>query len=359
MAATTLHSTVEVDPIAREVARAFDFPFEGDTKFTTPEFSLPNTPFRIGLIVGPSGSGKSSILRSIGVEEELTWDPQKSVASHFGTAEEAMERLASVGFNSIPSWLRPRHVLSTGEGFRADVARRLRDGAVIDEYTSVVDRVVAKSCSVALRRYVDRVGIRNVVMATCHYDVIEWLQPDWVFDTSNGEFVDRGFLPRRPSITLEVQACDRSLWSMFAPHHYLDGNLNASSRCWVALWGGTPVAFAAAIAFPNGNFKNAWRGHRTVVLPDFQGLGIGVRLSNAVAEHFVAQGARYFSKTAHPRMGAYREASPLWRATSKNKKSRGDYAEYRGTKEDGHKMNHVSRVCWSHEYIGEVAALIG
>jgi len=67
---------------------------------------------------------------------------------------------------------------------------------------------------------------------------------------------------------------------------------------------------------------------------------------------FVADGYRYFSKTAHRRLGEYREASPNWKATSKNKKNRIDYRQYSGTKEDGHKMRHVERVCYSHEYVG-------
>ena len=55
------------------------------------------------------------------------------------------------------------------------------------EFTSVVDRSVAKSCSMAVRRYVDQNSLKNLVFASCHRDIIEWLQPDWVFDTDTGE----------------------------------------------------------------------------------------------------------------------------------------------------------------------------
>jgi GNAT superfamily N-acetyltransferase len=64
-----------------------------------------------------------------------------------------------------------------------------------------------------------------------------------------------------------------------------------------------------------GDDRNKWRECRTVVLPDFQGLGIGVRFSNAIADIFIEEGSRYFSKTAHIRMGEYRQNNPLWRAT--------------------------------------------
>jgi len=81
-------------------------------------------------------------------------------------------------------------------------------------------------------------------------------------------------------------------------------------------------------------------------------MGFGVRISDAVGAITLASGGRYFSKTASDRMGWYREASPAWRATSKNKKARPDYKAGRSTKEDNHKMAHVSRVCFSHEYVG-------
>lgn len=136
---------------------------------------------------------------------------------------------------------------------------------------------------------------------------------------------------------------------MFGNHHYLDANVNKAARFYIGIWDGVVVAFGAAITMPNGAVKNAWRGHRTVVLPDFQGMGIGVRFSNIIAEIHLKQGHRYFSRTAHPRMGEYREKSVLWKPTSKNKKLRTD------VKHDKTYNNHFAdnkRICYSHEYIG-------
>lgn len=347
-----LKAPVEVDGITAEIARMFDYSFDGETVFVVPDTpsDIPSV-FGIGLIVGPSGSGKTSMLRRFGITKDFIWQPNKAIASHFLSAADAEKKLSAVGLNSIPSWLKPYGVLSTGERFRADLAARLNSNTVVDEYTSVVDRNVAKACSVALRRYVDREGLTGVVLASCHYDIIEWLQPDWVFDTKTGVTAGRGSV-HRPTIEVDILPCSRELWPIFRPHHYLSGNLNPTAKCWVAVWNNTPVGFAAALPFPNGNFKNAWREHRTVVLSDYQGLGIGVRLSNAVAALFCAKGCRYFSKTAHPRLGGYRENSPLWKPTSKNKKNRLDYDILRKTKEDGHKLSHRSRVCFSHEFVG-------
>lgn len=342
---------VKTDDITDKISAMFDYPFSGTSCFQPPSLSgLPDS-YSIGLIVGPSGSGKSTLLNQIGSAKQLQWDKDKAIASHFRSAEEAQERLSSVGFNTIPSWLKPYSVLSTGEKFRADLARSLDTSCVIDEFTSVVDRNVAKSCSAAVSRFVRKKGLSNIVFASCHYDIIPWLQPDWVFDTATGKTVVRGY-ERRPSIELEILPCGSEAWSMFSQHHYLDQKLNKASRCWIATWEENPVGFVSALSYPSGTTKNAWREHRTVVLPDYQGLGIGVRISDAVALLFVKQGKRYFSKTAHPRMGEYRNQSPLWRPTSKNMKARPDYLKSGGTKEEAYKHLHTNRLCYSHEFIG-------
>jgi len=137
---------------------------------------------------------------------------------------------------------------------------------------------------------------------------------------------------------------------MFKDHHYLSGDLATASRCYVGIMNGEVVAFSASMTMPNGYIKNAWRGHRTVVLPDYQGMGIGMRFSNAMGEIHLAEGHRYFSRTAHPKMIYYREHSPLWRPTSKNMKLRKDITH------NNIFNNHYAdnkRICGSHEYMGE------
>ena len=137
---------------------------------------------------------------------------------------------------------------------------------------------------------------------------------------------------------------------MFSDHHYLDAKVNKAARFYVGVWNGDVVAFGAAITMPSGTIKNAWRGHRTVVLPDFQGMGIGVRFSDMIAQIHLNEGHRYFSRTAHPRMINYRDNSPLWKPTSKHKKLRTDVKHnkvYNNHFEDN------KRVCYSHEYIGK------
>ena len=347
-----VYSEVKTDDITDYVSKVFDFPFTGRNEIELPDPPIVPADYSIGLIVGPSGSGKSTLLKTFGKNEEIAWGDNRAICSHFRSTEDALNRLSAVGLNSIPSWVKPFAVLSTGEKFRADLSRRLDNNCVVDEFTSVVDRTVAKATSRACSRYIRRFELKNCVFASCHYDIIDWLEPDWVYDTSVRQFMPSRGSERRPKIPLEIVPCSREAWAAFKDHHYLDGNLNKSSRTWVAIWENHLVGFVAALSFPNAHIKNAWREHRTVVLPDFQGLGIGTRLSDAVAEMFVADGCRYFSKTSHPRMGEYRESSPLWRPTSKNKKARHDYSEKHQTKEDNHKMRHFDRVCYSHEFVG-------
>lgn len=108
------------------------------------------------------------------------------------------------------------------------------------------------------------------------------------------------------------------VWALFAPYHYLTSGLNRASHCWVVLWDEDPVAFTSAITMPSGTLKNAWREHRTVVLPDYQGLGIGAVLGDWLGQTHLDRGYRFYSRTTHPRLARYRRASPLWRETKKS-----------------------------------------
>ena len=352
--------TVKQDAITDKISEMFDYNFNGTTEFVPHEISAIDREtilkdFSIGLIVGPSGSGKTTLLKEFGAEVEPEWISDLSVASHFKDFETVQERLGAVGFNSIPSWLRPYHALSNGEQFRARLARQLDSNIVVDEFTSVIDRDVAKSCSSAIHRHVHKVGLRNIVFSSCHYDIIEWLRPDWVFDTQIGQLTTRRY--ERPEIILEISPCTTEVWSLFRNHHYLSGDISKSSRCWAVSWNDRLVGFLSALAMPSGTLKNAWRGHRTVVLPEFQGLGIGARMTEGLAEMHLSEGKRFYAKTANPRLGNYRNASLKWRASYKNEISRSDYTTYKSIGKNklsqAHLEKHAHRLCFSHEYVGE------
>jgi len=352
-----LSSNIHVHTIDEEVSKSFDYTFSGKSEV---KVRVPHLPaqYQIGLIVGPSGSGKSSILSRLSKEESPVWDNQRSVASHFESVEDVIDKLGASGLNSIPTWLRPYHVLSTGEKFRADLARKIKSGAVIDEFTSVVDRNVAKSASVAISKYIRFNNLTNITLASCHYDIIEWLEPDWVYDTET-QLLTVGRLQRRPQIQLDIMACSVQAWNLFRPYHYLNSSIHNSSTCYLASWGHQPVAFMSLMHMTGRDVISAWREHRLVVLPDFQGMGIGNKLSEVIGQRYIDIGKRYYSKTSNPRMGEHRNKSLLWRATANNMKSRPSYlkeGEARGQKGFGIskelQLAHSIRVCYSHEYIG-------
>lgn len=154
--------------------------------------------WQIGLIVGPSGSGKTSIGRQLfggGRVIDLYdgWDKKAPIIDAIlpgGDFDTVTAALANVGLGDVPSWLRPFHALSNGQQFRAGLARIITEApneVIVDEFTSVIDRQIAKIGAMAFSKGWRRNKGKKIVLLACHYDIIEWLQPDWVFDTGTCE----------------------------------------------------------------------------------------------------------------------------------------------------------------------------
>jgi GNAT superfamily N-acetyltransferase len=168
---------------------------------------------------------------------------------------------------------------------------------------------VARLGSAALAKTVRALGKRFVAV-TCHQDVEDWLQPDWIYQPATNSFAWR-FLQRRPAIVLEVFRCPQRVWRLFRSHHYLNTSLNPAAQTFLAVWEGRPVAFSAWLsALVKFGGK---REHRTVTLPDYQGVGIGHALSSFCASLYKALGHRARSTTSHPAFMAARLRSSHWR----------------------------------------------
>lgn len=172
-----------------KIMNDFDVKIEHSNEKFIGTINLPKI-WNIGLIVGNSGTGKSTIAKEIFKNEYINNFEynHKSVIDDMPqskTLEEIEKMFYTVGFGSVPSWLKSYKVLSNGEKMRVDLARALleNDKICFDEYTSVVDRNVAQTMCIATNKTIKKLN-KQFIAVSCHYDIIEWLQPDWIFDTN-------------------------------------------------------------------------------------------------------------------------------------------------------------------------------
>ena len=275
--------------------------------------------WQIGVIVGPSGSGKTSLGRAIGGIYAPDWPEGVPIIEAIGPGlpfDQVTGALSAVGLGSVPTWLRPFVVLSNGEQFRAMLARLVCEApalAIVDEFSSVVDRQIACVGAAAFAKAWRRGGGKAVLLS-CHYDVLDWLQPDWVYDTATGS-LERGRLRRRPPFDLEIRESDWRHWSAFEPHHYLKLPHMIAARCYVGFVEGQPVAHVAVSTRPG--LVEA-RACRLVIMPEWQGIGVGLRFLNQVCEAWADGRNRYGLRlptlfhTSHPGLAAALRRAAGW-----------------------------------------------
>lgn len=326
---------------------------------------LPND-WNIGVIYGGSGTGKTTILKNYFKKDmdKSYFDNSISLISNFDwlTPEEATFLLSAMGLSSVPTWLRPYNTLSNGEQYRANLAYivgRSKENEIIliDEYTSVVDRDVAKAMSNALQKYIRKTN-KKIVLASCHFDIMDWLQPNWIYSPSKGRLEIASRL-RRPTIELSLFRCRYETWNLFKQHHYLTDDLNKAATCYVILWNDKPCAFIAILPMPSGTIQNAYRVSRLVVLPDFQGLGIGIKLLNYIGSLYLTNNKKLYIKTSNPSLFKGMEYNTKnWLLTNENNninqiKKTNEKLINEG-KDNGLKLRKES-VTKSYKYIGEIS----
>ncbi len=359
MGTIKLKSSIKNDEYTNYVYEAFDIQNKEETEVEV-SFNLSdakNFDWNIGVIYGSSGSGKTTILKRMGKLSESNFDYEKPLISNFDWLEpkDATLLLTSMGLSSVPTWLRPFHLLSNGEQYRASLAYKVgkaKDNEVVlvDEYTSVVDRDVAKAMSFALQKYIRRTN-KRIILASCHFDIMEWLMPDWTCSPQkNGGALERGEWLRqgKPQIELQVSRVESDTWNIFKKHHYLTEAVNKSCKFFLFEWNNKPIGICAVINQPRKGCPNGFALSRTVVLPDFQGMGLGTKISEFCASMFVGIGGKVYTKTVNPALGEYRNKSDKFRPTAQNGK-------VRKLKEDTDKKarNRLERASYCHEYIGE------
>lgn len=194
-----LKSNVSVDNYTEYVCDKYDLQTREEIITEVPLLDtseLSDFKWNIGVLCGNSGSGKSTLLSTLGEPKNPIYDYSKSIISQFPHMSEhdVCELLSSVGLSSVPVWLHKPNELSNGERARLDlcwILANAKENEIIlyDEFSSVINRAVAKSMSYALQRYVREKNLK-IILASCHFDIIEWLNPDWVFNLNkqiNGE----------------------------------------------------------------------------------------------------------------------------------------------------------------------------
>ena len=177
-----------------KVMADFDVSIEHSFEHFIGEIKMPEK-WNIGVIVGASGTGKTTIAKELFSDcfiQHFEYNA-KSVIDDMPkskSVDEIEKMFYAVGFGSVPSWLKPYNVLSNGEKMRVDLAKALleKDKVCFDEFTSVVDRNVAQTACIAINKTI-KTQNKQFIAVSCHYDILEWLQPDWVFDTNEMKMV--------------------------------------------------------------------------------------------------------------------------------------------------------------------------
>ena len=268
------------------------------------------SPFSVGLIVGNSGSGKTTLARECfkdKFKEQPLLDLSQTVIDQFPesyTYDDCQKALSAVGLSSVPCWIRPAYTLSNGQRFRAEVALQCSyagdDVVVIDEWTSVVDRTVAKVMSHSIQKFARKLN-KKIVLLSCHHDVIDWLQPDWIIDTNTDEFECRRGRShtRTEQLKFEIKQLENGkLWKNFSRYHYLSERLPGGKKYFYGLFiDKTCIGFVCFANYIPGR-PNIVHSNRVVILPDYCGLGLGKSFVDLCCFDMKQKGFVIFSKNS-------------------------------------------------------------
>lgn len=303
-----LKNSITQDKYTKYVFEKFDIQNKEETIVEIPiNFNeCKKFDWNIGVIYGGSGSGKTTLLNQFGNISNIKFNSSVSLISNFDFVEpeEATMLLSAMGLASVPTWLRPFHTLSNGEKYRAELAYKVgkakdNELILIDEYTSVVDRDVAKAMSNALQKYIKRHN-KRIILASCHFDIMDWLQPCWIYSPLKSRVERTDYRRQRPSIELQIFRCRYETWNLFKKHHYLTEKLSKSAKSFVILQNEKPICFIGILPHPSGTVKNAFRVSRLVVLPDYQGLGIGMKILTLFGSMYRKDKKTLYIKTSNP-----------------------------------------------------------
>lgn len=154
----------------------------------------------------------------------------------------------------------------------------------------------------------------------------------------------------KPKVSLSIVRVEPSVWKdfNFAKYHYLSEELNKACKCFLIKIDGVPAGFFGMInQVGKGLPKHAYRSSRQVILPDFQGLGVSLKIREFIASVWCGGGDGYafYTKTIHPRVGEAMTKSPNWSPTGYNGKERANVKDKKA-------KNRLSRKSYTFKYTG-------
>ncbi len=170
-----------------QVMDLFGIDFEQGRHVVADELELPVEEGSILCFTGDSGSGKSSLMRSVCRQVDRVIDVNALELQSMSLIDglemrvtEGMALLASCGLGEAHLMLRTPAELSDGQRYRYRIALAISQQPawiVADEYTAALDRTLAKVIAFNVRKICDRTGI-GFLIATTHEDIVSDLNPD-------------------------------------------------------------------------------------------------------------------------------------------------------------------------------------
>jgi ABC-type lipoprotein export system ATPase subunit len=324
-----------------KAANSLDIDVEAKSKHHLKVSADLETDYNVGLIVGASGSGKTTLAKQIFGQDcfESTLDQQTPIIDQLPPHldyDHCASLLSGVGLTSVPCWIRPVYTLSNGQKARAEAClQMLKPNAVIDEWTSVVDRNVGKVMSHCVQKHARKMK-KKIVLASCHYDVMEWLNPDWIIDCNTQEYIDRrsmvGTFKRTDQLRLEIKEVTKHTWPYFSKYHYLSERLPTGRIfCYGLFRGSDQIGFICYAAYIIGN-QTTFFPNRAVVHPDYAGLGLGIKLIDETSKLMVMKG--YDIKLKGTSIPIYKMLikDPLWKFRKMSKPIKKGKSGYASTK---------------------------
>lgn len=288
---------------------------------------IPNE-WNVGLIFGASGSGKTTLATELFGKDifKSVLNNDLPIIEQFPseyTYEQCAALLNGIGLNSVPCWLRPVKTLSNGQRARAEAALLMcqnNEVSFIDEWTSVVDRTVAKAMSVCLNKFAKK-NNKKIVILSCHYDILEWVKPDWMIDCNKQIFQlpksQDFFFSEREQLEFQIKEIDKTSWRYFSKYHYLSDRLPGGKIFLYGLFHGDNQIGFQCFANYTPHRKGTtiiYHFNRIVIHPDYNGLGLGILLINKTSE--------LLSKKIKCKIMAKFSSTPVFKAMIKQKQWR-------------------------------------